>query len=148
MVEMEEVANILNNATSKSLVVLDEVGRGTSTYDGVSVAWAVVEYIYNKVKCKTLFATHYHVLNKLEEEFEGVVNYNIAVKERDEGIVFLRKLLKGGTDKSFGVHVAKLAGVPLEVVERAKEIMDGLEAKDKFVGRVGGKVGEEQKKLF
>jgi len=148
MVEMEDVANILNNATSKSLVILDEVGRGTSTYDGVSVAWAVVEHIYNKIKCKTIFATHYHVLNSLEKDFEGINNYNIAVKEEDERIVFLRKLVKGGTDKSFGIYVAKMAGVPLEVVNRAKEIQESLEKKDKFSGRVSGKAVIEQKRLF
>ena len=148
MVEMEEVANILNNASSKSLVVLDEVGRGTSTYDGVSIAWAVVENIYNKVKCKTMFATHYHVLNSLENDFEGVRNYNIAVKEEKGEIVFLRKLVSGGTDHSFGAYVAKLAGVPVDVVARAREIQDSLESKDKFSGRVGGKGLDKQKRLF
>ncbi|MDP3919000.1 MAG: DNA mismatch repair protein MutS, partial [Nanoarchaeota archaeon] len=130
MVEMSEAANILNNATSKSLVLLDEIGRGTSTYDGVSIAWATVEYIYNRIKAKTMFATHYHVLNKLEASFENIKNYNIAVKEDGEEIVFLRTLLEGGTDKSFGVYVAKLAGLPDEVISRAKEVQQKLEDSD------------------
>ncbi|MBI5798066.1 DNA mismatch repair protein MutS [Candidatus Woesearchaeota archaeon] len=147
MVEMNETANILNNATSRSLIILDEIGRGTSTYDGVSIAWAVVEYIYNRVKAKTLFATHYHVLNKLAGSFERIQNYNIAVKEEKDEIIFLRKLLKGGTDKSFGVYVAKLAGLPEEVVVRAKEVQDELEEKDRL-DRIEAKKLEEQKRLF
>ncbi|MBT7052884.1 DNA mismatch repair protein MutS [archaeon] len=147
MVEMNETSNILNNATSKSLILLDEVGRGTSTYDGVSIAWAVVEYIYNRIKAKTLFATHYHVLNKLEGSFENIYNYNIAVKEEGEEIVFLRTLLKGGTDKSFGVYVAKLAGLPDEVIERAKEVQSKLEGSDTS-HKVDAKKLEEQKRLF
>jgi len=148
MVEMEEVANILNNASSKSLIVFDEVGRGTSTYDGVSIAWAVVEYVYNKVKAKTMFATHYHVLNSMASDLDGVKNYNISVKEEMDEIVFLRKLVVGGTDKSFGIYVAKLAGVPADVVSRAREIQEKLESKDKFSGRVGGKMLDKQKSLF
>ncbi|MBL7051767.1 MAG: DNA mismatch repair protein MutS, partial [Nanoarchaeota archaeon] len=147
MVEMNETSNILNNATSKSLILLDEVGRGTSTYDGVSIAWAVVEYIYNRIKAKTLFATHYHVLNKLEGSFENINNYNIAVKEEGEEIVFLRTLLKGGTDKSFGVYVAKLAGLPDEVIERAKEVQGKLESSDTSY-RVDAKKLEKQRRLF
>lgn len=128
MVEMMEVSSILNNATSKSLVILDEIGRGTSTYDGMSIAWAVAEYI-SKIKAKTLFATHYHELIKLEEILEGTKNYHVAVKERGEDVIFLRKILEGGTDESYGVHVAKLAGVPKEVVSRANNILKGLERK-------------------
>ena len=131
MVEMMEVATILKEATSKSLVVLDEIGRGTSTYDGLSIAWAVAEYIANKEKCgaKTLFATHYHELTELEEKLEGVKNYSIAVKEKGEDIIFLRKIVKGGTDESYGIHVAKLAGVPQNVVDKANEILRTLERK-------------------
>jgi DNA mismatch repair protein MutS len=147
MVEMSETANILNNATSKSLILLDEVGRGTSTYDGVSIAWSVVEYIYNRIKAKTMFATHYHVLNKLENAFERIQNYNIAVKEEGEDIIFLRKLIKGGTDKSFGVYVAKLAGLPEEVVNRAKDVQKEFEGNDKMQ-RVQAKKIEDQKTLF
>ena len=146
MVEMNETANILNNATARSLILLDEVGRGTSTYDGVSIAWAVVEYIYNHVKAKTMFATHYHVLNKLENSFANVRNYNIAVKEEKDEIIFLRKLLEGGTDKSFGVYVAKLAGLPEKVISRAKEVQQELEDKDRL-DRIQAKKLEEQKRL-
>ena len=129
MVEMAEVANILKDATPKSLVVLDEIGRGTSTYDGLSIAWAVAEYIAdkNKIGCKTLFATHYHELVQLEEKIEGIKNYSIAVKEKGEDIIFLRKIIEGGTDESYGIHVAKLAGVPNEVVKRANKILSSLE---------------------
>ncbi|ASW42814.1 DNA mismatch repair protein MutS [Clostridium isatidis] len=129
MVEMWEVSNILKNATSKSLVLLDEVGRGTSTYDGLSIAWSVIEYISknNKLKCKTLFATHYHELTKLEGVIEGVKNYSVAVSEIDDNIIFLRKIVEGGADQSYGIEVAKLAGLPQEVINRAKEILATLE---------------------
>ena len=129
MVEMNEVANILKNATPKSLVILDEIGRGTSTYDGLSIAWAVAEYIANKEKigCKTLFATHYHELLELEEKVEGIKNYHVAVKEKGEDVIFLRKILEGGTDESYGIHVAKLAGVPKTVVTKANKILRSLE---------------------
>ena len=132
MVEMMEVASILRDATKKSLVILDEIGRGTSTYDGLSIAWAVAEYISDKEKCgaKTLFATHYHELTELENKLEGVKNYSIAVKEKGEDIIFLRKIVEGGTDESYGVHVAKLAGVPQIVTKRANEILKGLERKN------------------
>ena len=143
MVEMNEVANILKNATPKSLVILDEIGRGTSTYDGLSIAWAVAEYIADKEKigCKTLFATHYHELLELEEKVEGIKNYHIAVKEKGEDIIFLRKILEGGTDESYGIHVAKLAGVPKNVVTRANKILRSLEK-----GGVKIKEEKEQKK--
>lgn len=129
MVEMTEVANILHNATKDSLIILDEIGRGTSTFDGLSIAWAVVEHIVNKkiIGAKTLFATHYHELTELEGKLEGVQNYCIAVKEDGEDIVFLRKIVKGGADRSYGIQVAKLAGVPDEVLQRAREIADCLE---------------------
>ncbi len=131
MVEMMEVASILKEATSNSLVILDEIGRGTSTYDGLSIAWAVATYIADREKCgaKTLFATHYHELTKLEDKIDGVKNYSIAVKEKGEDIIFLRKIVKGGTDESYGIHVAKLAGVPQDVLRNAKEILKGLERK-------------------
>ncbi len=132
MVEMMEVAQILKEATANSLVILDEIGRGTSTYDGLSIAWAVAEYISDKEKCgaKTLFATHYHELTDLENKLEGVKNYSIAVKEKGEDIIFLRKIVKGGTDESYGVHVAKLAGVPQVVTKRANEILKSIERKN------------------
>jgi DNA mismatch repair protein MutS len=132
MVEMWEVSNILSNATKKSLVLLDEVGRGTSTYDGLSIAWAVIEYICKSpsLKCKTLFATHYHELTKLEGLIDGVVNYSVAVKEIGSDIVFLRKIVKGGADQSYGIEVAKLAGIPDSVIMRAKELLNSLENKD------------------
>lgn len=129
MVEMMEVATILKDATSKSLVILDEIGRGTSTYDGLSIAWAVAEYIANKEKigAKTLFATHYHELTELEDKIQGVKNYSIAVKEKGEDVIFLRKIVRGGTDESYGIYVAKLAGVPADAVTRAREILRNLE---------------------
>ncbi len=127
MVEMSEVANILQNATERSLVVLDEIGRGTSTFDGLSIAWAVVEYIVKKLSCKTLFATHYHELSELEGVTYGVKNYKITVKEVADSVVFLRKIVRGAANKSFGIEVASLAGVPQEVIERAKEISLNLE---------------------
>ena len=129
MLEMNEVANILKNATSRSLIIYDEVGRGTSTYDGMAIARAVVEYTYSKkIGAKTLFATHYHELTSMEAEFDGIVNYNIAAKKRGDSITFLRKIVRGGTDDSYGIEVAKLAGVPLEVVKRAREILNEIEA--------------------
>ena len=147
MVEMLETANILNNATSKSLIILDEIGRGTSTFDGVSIAWSTAEHIYNRVKAKTMFATHYHVLNKMEEKFEKINNYNVAVKDINGEIIFLRKLIRGGTDQSHGVHVAKLAGMPKSVVERAKEIQKILESEDEMVKKIKEKKVKEQLSL-
>ena len=132
MVEMMEVATILKEATANSLVILDEIGRGTSTYDGLSIAWAVAEHIADKSLCgaKTLFATHYHELTELEEKVDGVKNYSIAVKEKGEDIIFLRKIVKGGTDESYGVHVARLAGVPQNVTKKANEILRSLERRN------------------
>ena len=146
MVEMMEVATILKEATSNSLVILDEIGRGTSTYDGLSIAWAVAEYIADKTKCgaKTLFATHYHELTELEEKLEGVKNYNIAVKEKGEDIIFLRKILRGGTDESYGIHVARLAGVPKAVTQKADEILKGLERKNIMTGKKQEKQNKKQ----
>ena len=128
MVEMTETANIINNATKRSLVVLDEVGRGTSTYDGLSLAWAITEHIATKIKCRTLFATHYHELTELSELFENVKNCNVAVREWADEVVFLHRILPGGTDKSYGIHVAKLAGLPKPILERSKEILEELES--------------------
>lgn len=138
MVEMMEVANILKNATDRSLVILDEIGRGTSTYDGLSIAWAVAEYV-SKLKSKTLFATHYHELVGLEGKIDGAKNYHITVKERGEDIIFLRKIVEGGTDESYGIHVAKLAGVPKEVTNRANEILFKLEKKNIINGKAESK---------
>jgi DNA mismatch repair protein MutS len=127
MVEMSETANILNNATPRSLIVLDEIGRGTSTFDGLSLAWSIVEHLHNAVGAKTLFATHYHELTELAQRLPRLKNYNVAVREWKDQIVFLRKILEGGTDKSYGIQVARLAGVPRTVVERAKQILSNLE---------------------
>jgi DNA mismatch repair protein MutS len=134
MVEMWEVSNILKNATSKSLVLLDEVGRGTSTYDGLSIAWSVIEYITGNenLRCKTLFATHYHELVKLEGVLPGVKNYSVAVKKMKDSVIFLRKIVEGGADESYGIEVAKLAGLPDDVINRAKEILLGLEGENNF----------------
>jgi len=127
MVEMSETANILNNSTARSLVILDEVGRGTSTFDGLSLAWSIVEFLHNQVGTKTLFATHYHELTELAGRLTRIKNFNVAVREWNDQIVFLRKIVEGGTDKSYGIHVARLAGVPKEVLERAKVILGNLE---------------------
>jgi DNA mismatch repair protein MutS len=127
MVEMTETANILNNATPRSLIVLDEIGRGTSTFDGLSLAWSIVEHLHNQVGAKTLFATHYHELTELAARLPRLKNFNVAVREWHDQIVFLRKIVEGGTDKSYGIQVARLAGVPKEVLERAKQILGNLE---------------------
>nr|WP_187296364.1 DNA mismatch repair protein MutS [Tepidibacter mesophilus] len=128
MVEMSEVSHILKNATKNSLVILDEIGRGTSTFDGLSLAWSIVEYINEKIGCKTLFATHYHELTELEEKLSGIKNYCVAVEEQGEDIIFLRKIIKGGADQSYGIHVAKLAELPDAVINRANEILAQLES--------------------
>jgi DNA mismatch repair protein MutS len=127
MVEMNETSNIVNNATERSLVILDEIGRGTSTFDGLSIAWSVAEFLHDKIKARTLFATHYHELTKLAEDRPGVCNFNVAVREWNEQIIFLRKIIPGGADKSYGIHVARLAGLPKEILERAKDILAHLE---------------------
>ena len=128
MVEMNEVSNIIQNATKDSLIILDEVGRGTSTFDGLSIAWSVIEYIAKKIKAKTLFATHYHELTQLEGDMEGVVNYNVLVEEKGEEIIFLRKIVKGSTDRSYGIEVARLAGINGLIIKRAKEILKHIES--------------------
>ena len=127
MVEMNETSNIVNNATERSLVILDEIGRGTSTFDGLSIAWSVAEFLHDKIKARTLFATHYHELTKLAEDRPGVCNFNVAVREWNEQIIFLRKIVSGGADKSYGIHVARLAGLPKEILDRAKDILAHLE---------------------
>src|SRR5213595_664004 len=127
MVEMNETANIVNNAGERSLVILDEIGRGTSTFDGLSIAWSVAEFLHDKIKARTLFATHYHELTKLAAERKGVCNFNVAVREWNEQIIFLRKIVPGGADKSYGIQVARLAGLPKEILDRAKEILSHLE---------------------
>ena len=130
MVEMTETAYILNSATNRSLILIDEIGRGTSTYDGVAIAWSVAEYIGTKVNARCIFATHYHELSTIENELPNVKNYNIAVKKRGDKMIFLRKIIPGATDDSFGVEVAKLAGLPNSVVARAREILAELESQD------------------
>ena len=127
MVEMNETSNIVNNATERSLVILDEIGRGTSTFDGLSIAWSVAEFLHDKIKARTLFATHYHELTKLAEDCPGVCNFNVAVREWNEQIIFLRKIIPGGADKSYGIHVARLAGLPKEILDRAKDVLAHLE---------------------
>jgi len=124
---MNETANILNNATPRSLIILDEIGRGTSTFDGLSIAWSVAEYLHNQVGAKTLFATHYHELTELSVTFPRIKNFNVAVREWHDQVVFLHKILPGGTDKSYGIQVARLAGLPKEIIQRAKEVLNNLE---------------------
>ena len=130
MVEMNETSNIVNNASERSLVILDEIGRGTSTFDGLSIAWSVAEFLHDKIKARTLFATHYHELTKLAAERKGVCNFNVAVREWNDQIIFLRKIIPGGADKSYGIQVARLAGLPKEILDRAKEILSHLEKPD------------------
>ena len=144
MVEMTETANILNNATKKSFVILDEIGRGTSTYDGFSLAWAIAEHLIKNIKAKTLFATHYHQLNKMCEEFKGIKNYHISVEEDNDQITFLRKIVEGGTDKSYGVQVAKIAGLPNEVIYKAKVLMKTLEKEDNIMKTLEEEVIQKQ----
>ena len=132
MVEMNETASILNNISDKSLVLLDEIGRGTSTYDGISIAWAITEYLHNNKRAhpKVMFATHYHELIEMEDQYERIKNYHVSVKEIDGRIIFLRKLTPGGSEHSFGIHVAKIAGMPPSVVNRANSMLQILESKN------------------
>jgi DNA mismatch repair protein MutS len=136
MVEMNEASNILNNVSPRSLVLFDELGRGTSTYDGISIAWAIVEYIHEhpRAKARTLFATHYHELNEMEKSFNRIKNYNVSVKEVDNKVLFLRKLERGGSEHSFGIHVAKMAGMPKSIVKRANDILHQLESDNRQQG--------------
>jgi DNA mismatch repair protein MutS len=131
MVEMTEAANILNNATARSLVILDEIGRGTSTYDGVSLAWAITEYLHSQVGCRALFATHYHELARLADQLPGLRNYNVQVHEGPDDIIFLHKVAPGSADRSYGIHVARLAGVPRGVLERAQQVLGELEGRSR-----------------
>ena len=151
MVEMNEAASILNNLSSKSLILFDELGRGTSTYDGISIAWAIVEYIHEhgSSKAKTLFATHYHELNEMEKSFHRIKNYNVSVKEVDKKVIFLRKLIRGGSEHSFGIHVAKMAGMPQSIVKRSEQILKQLETDNRQSG-VSKPIGEiaEQREGF
>ena len=144
MVEMTEASNILNNVTPRSLVLFDELGRGTSTYDGISIAWAIVEYLHEhpKAQARTLFATHYHELNEMEKNFSRIKNYNVSVKEVDGKVVFLRKLMRGGSEHSFGIHVAEIAGMPKSIVKRANVILKELESENAQVGTVGKPTAE------
>jgi DNA mismatch repair protein MutS len=139
MVEMTEASNILNNVSERSLVLFDELGRGTSTYDGISIAWAIVEYLHENSRghARTLFATHYHELNEMEKHFKRIKNYNVSVKEVDGKVIFLRKLERGGSEHSFGIHVAEIAGMPKSIVKRANVILKQLEADNAQVGKVG-----------
>ena len=139
MVEMTEASNILNNVTPRSLVLFDELGRGTSTYDGISIAWAIVEYLHehSRAQARTLFATHYHELNEMEKNFPRIKNFNVSVKEVDGKIIFVRKLEKGGSEHSFGIHVAEIAGMPRSIVKRANVILKELEKDNSQVGSVG-----------
>ncbi len=134
MVEMVEIANILNNAGARSLVVLDEVGRGTSTFDGLALAWAIVEHLHEHVRARTLFATHYHQLTELSGELAGVHNLSVAVREWDDEIVFLHQIVEGGTDRSYGIQVARLAGVPSELIERARAVLKNIERESEDLG--------------
>ena len=144
MVEMTEASNILNNVTPRSLVLFDELGRGTSTYDGISIAWAIVEYLHEtpKARARTLFATHYHELNEMEKNFSRIKNYNVSVKEVDGKVIFLRKLERGGSEHSFGIHVAEIAGMPRSIVKRSNVILKQLEAENASVGKAGKPIGE------
>jgi len=145
MVEMTEASNILNNVSSRSLVLFDELGRGTSTYDGISIAWAIVEYLHENQKAghpRTLFATHYHELNEMEKNFSRIKNYNVSVKEVEGKVVFLRKLERGGSEHSFGIHVAEIAGMPRSIVKRANVILKQLEAENASVGTAGKPTAE------
>jgi DNA mismatch repair protein MutS len=149
MVEMTETASILNNLSDRSLIIMDEIGRGTSTYDGVSIAWSIAEYLHNHSKFKpyTLFATHYHELNQLAEDFSRIKNFNVSVKELNGKVVFLRKLKEGGSEHSFGIHVAQIAGMPQSVVLRANEILHHLE-KDHIKEKNKEKIKEAPKNNY
>ena len=145
MVEMSEVSNILNNATENSLLILDEVGRGTSTFDGVSIATAISEYIHEKIKAKTVFATHYHELTDLEKKYKNIVNYRIEINEKNGKVIFLRNIVKGGADKSYGIEVAKLAGLPKEILKQSKKILNRLEQKKELIEKT---INVQQLSLF
>jgi DNA mismatch repair protein MutS len=143
MVEMNETANILNNATKMSLIILDEVGRGTSTYDGVAIAWSIVEYIHEKLKARTLFATHYIELTKLAYKYKGISNYSVKVLEEGKEVIFMHKIVEGAAERSFGVHVAKLAGLPKEVTDNATNILKSFESSKE--NKVAGSIKKKTK---
>ena len=145
MVEMSEVANIVNNSTENSFVILDEVGRGTSTFDGISIASAITEYIHNKIGAKTIFATHYHELTELENKYDRVINFRIEVKETQDSVIFLREIVRGGADKSYGIEVARLAGLPKEILKKSKQTLKMLEEKRAIIEK---KIKGEQLLLF
>ena len=142
---MSEVSNIINNATEQSLIILDEVGRGTSTFDGISIATAISEYIHDKIKAKTIFATHYHELTDLENKFDNMVNYRIEVEEKNNKVMFLRTILKGGADKSYGLEVARLAGLPKEILLNGKKVLRTLEQRKRLIEKT---ISVEQLSLF
>jgi len=152
MVEMNETASILNNLSERSLVLLDEIGRGTSTYDGISIAWAITEYLHeHPARAKTLFATHYHELNEMEATFDRIKNYNVSVKELKDSVLFMRKLVRGGSEHSFGIHVAKMAGMPQQVVHKANKIMKKLEkshSSEELTDRLQGLKDDVQLSFF
>jgi DNA mismatch repair protein MutS len=152
MVEMNETANILNNLSDRSLILLDEIGRGTSTYDGISIAWAISEYLHeHPAKAKTLFATHYHELNEMTQTFDRIKNYNVSVKELKDNVLFLRKLVSGGSEHSFGIHVAKMAGMPQQVLHRANKILKKLEkshGSEELSGRLKSATEQEPQLSF
>ncbi|MFZ2708267.1 MAG: DNA mismatch repair protein MutS, partial [Leptotrichiaceae bacterium] len=143
--DMSEVSNIINNATERSLIILDEVGRGTSTFDGISIATAISEYIHDKIKAKTIFATHYHELTDLENKFDTMVNYRIEVEEKNNKVMFLRTILKGGADKSYGLEVARLAGLPKEILLNGKKVLRTLEQRKRLIEKT---ISVEQLSLF
>ena len=150
MVEMNETASILNNISNRSLILLDEIGRGTSTYDGISIAWAISEYLHlHPTRPKTLFATHYHELNEMTESFNRIKNYNVSIKEMDNSVLFLRKLVPGGSHHSFGIHVARMAGMPQQVLQRANSVLKQLEASNRAEknNEVIEQIGKEQMQL-
>ena len=149
MVEMNETANILNNISNRSLVLLDEIGRGTSTYDGISIAWAITEYLHNHptAKPKVMFATHYHELIDMEQQYERIVNYHISVKEINNKVIFLRKLEEGGSEHSFGIHVARMAGMPSQVLKRAQNMLEILEKKSEKIDENTSKNEKKREKL-
>jgi DNA mismatch repair protein MutS len=149
MVEMNETASILHNLSDRSLILLDEIGRGTSTYDGISIAWAIAEFIHEngQHRAKTLFATHYHELNEMEESHQRIKNYHVSIKEIDNKVLFLRKLVKGGSEHSFGIHVARMAGIPSKVVNRAAEILKQLEKTRQTPEAKGKKIVQDKMQL-
>jgi DNA mismatch repair protein MutS len=143
MVEMSETSAILHSATARSLVLLDEIGRGTSTYDGVSIAWAVSEHLHNVTRCKTIFATHYHELTQLADELDAVRNFNVAVREVNDDVLFLHRLQPGGADRSYGIEVGRLAGLPKEVLHRARQVLTLLESEQLVVGKQRGRASTD-----